>query len=242
MVAGTLASAGYFVGDSVYPARASNPKGFFEDKEFNSINEALLARSIPGRPRIRPRRLRRRLFRSRPLYGQRWLARVPLGTPFSPTPDIARRMDRITRIKPYCFKDPRLCYTLPAWAPYVDDAVFICVFRDPATTAQSILTECGELPYLRSLAIDFDGALEVWTLMYRHVLEEHQHTGEWLFLHFNQVLTETGLARIEALTKARLDRTFPDATLQRSSSRRAVAEETSQIYARLMEMAGYVAD
>jgi len=29
MVAGTLAKSGYFMGDNLYPARESNPKGFF---------------------------------------------------------------------------------------------------------------------------------------------------------------------------------------------------------------------
>jgi Uncharacterized protein conserved in bacteria len=47
MVAGTLASAGYFIGDNLYPRLASNPKGFFEDPEINAINEDLLARILP---------------------------------------------------------------------------------------------------------------------------------------------------------------------------------------------------
>jgi len=75
MVAGTLAKAGYFMGDHLYPGRESNPKGFFEDPEINGINEALLAQIVPKRPRL----FGRWLFRSRPLQWQRWLGRVPVG-------------------------------------------------------------------------------------------------------------------------------------------------------------------
>jgi hypothetical protein len=42
MAAGSLAKAGYFMGENLIDARKSNPKGF-EDVEVNIINEELLA-------------------------------------------------------------------------------------------------------------------------------------------------------------------------------------------------------
>ncbi|MDX1388819.1 MAG: hypothetical protein R3344_06490, partial [Acidobacteriota bacterium] len=74
MVAGTLAGAGYFMGEKLWDATPANPKGFFEDQEINAINEDLIAQVLPARPAV----LGRWLYRDRPTRLQRWLARVPV--------------------------------------------------------------------------------------------------------------------------------------------------------------------
>ena len=235
MVAGTLAQAGYFMGDHLYPSRHSNPKGFFEDPEINGINETLLAQVLPKRPPL----LGNWFFRDRPTQGQRWLARVSLDTSIPSSPAITKRIQAIVANEPYCLKDPRFSYTLPVWRPLLSNGVFVCVFRDPPSTAISTLKECSSVTYLRGLSISFQQALEVWTLMYKHILEIHRLEGPWLFLHFNQVIDGDGLDRLEALTGAVVDRSFPDCSLRRSSSSQAVPEETRQIYQRLCELAAY---
>jgi len=236
MVAGSLAKAGYFMGDHLYPGRESNPKGFFEDPEINGINEALLAQIVPQRPRC----FGKWVFRSRPLQGQRWLARVPVDKKIASSPAIIERIQRVTNKEPYCFKDPRFSYTLPAWRPFLKKTVFVCVFRDPASTALSILKECKDASYLHSLSITFDQAVEVWNLMYRHILEVHRHEGEWLFLHYNQVLSGEGIERLETFVDARVDYSFPDATLRRSFSDNPVSEEHRKVYQQLCKLAEYV--
>lgn len=234
MVAGTLAKAGYFMGDYLWPARIGNPKGFFEDKEINEINEKLVAQVIPPRRKL----IGRWFFPDRPIQGQRWLARVPVGTKIPAPPEIIERIERAVQREPYCFKDPRFSYTLPVWRPFLKNTVFLCVFRDPANTAQSILKERQDAAYLHNLSITFDQALEVWTLMYRHILEIHRYEGEWLFLHYDQVLSPAGLDRIERFVEAPVDWDFPDPALRRSVSNRAVPPETWQVYERLCELAG----
>ena len=235
MVAGSLAQSGYFMGSDLWAARASNPKGFFEDREINQINEDLLASLLPARPWL----IGKWFFRDRFVNMQRWLARIPVGTPVPSSENITARIQKLTRQPPFCFKDPRFCYTLPAWRPHLDDAVFVVVFRDPASTVKSILKVCQDEPYLEGLPIDVDQALAGWTLMYRHILERHRHTGEWLWLHYNQVLQPSGLDRLEAFVGAPVDRGFPDAALQRSVSDRAVPAATREIYQQLCDLAGY---
>src|SRR5262249_31665720 len=78
LLAGTLRLAGYYMGEHLIPADASNPKGYFEDDEINAINEGLLAQVTPPR--------------SRPASGWRWLATVPVGTPIPCPPEIAKRI------------------------------------------------------------------------------------------------------------------------------------------------------
>lgn len=235
LVAGTLAQAGYHMGNDYIQARESNPKGFFEDEEVNTINELLLRQVLPKRPKY----VGRFLFRDRLGFNQQWLARLPLGTEIPTPDDLVPRMQQLTGRSPYCYKDPRFSYTLANWRPSLKpDTRFICIFREPADTARSILKECKR-GYLRHVSMDFDRAIEIWTLMHRHIVEKHRHEGQWLFLHFNQVLEVSGLDRIAAFTGASVNRTFPDPALRRSTSVHPVPSEVTQIYNELCELAEY---
>ena len=240
MVAGTLSKAGYFMGERLLPPRDSNPKGFFEAREINGINETLIAQVIPRRPRLIPRPFRKWVFQDRLLKNQRWLARISLETNIPASTKAIERIRKVTKKEPFCFKDPRFSYTLPVWRPFLKNTVFLCVFRDPASTAYNILKECQDAPYLHSLKINFDQVIEVWTLIYSHILEIHQHKGEWLFIHYQQVLNKDFFKKIEVFTGAKVDPKFPDPALNRSSCHRKVPEYIEQMYNQLCELAEYI--
>lgn len=236
MLAGALAGAGYFMGDAFWPPRASNPRGFFEDREINLLNERLIASALRHRwPRWLPAALRPRPFAD---Y-QRWLAPLPLGARFDAEPEQVERIRQLAARRPFCYKDPRFCYVLPVWRPHLADAAYLCIFRDPAVTVQSILEECRNEPYLHSLAVTREQALRVWRLMYRHVLDIHRHAGDWLFVHYRQILSGDGFARLERFTGARVDRGFPDAALERTAAAGAVPAAVRRTYAELCALAGY---
>lgn len=238
MVAGSLRGAGYFMGERLWPGNEANPKGFFEDAAVNAINEELLARVTPNRPPP-PFSL---LFRSRPGDRQRWVSAVPVGTELRAGPRMADRMRDLTRRAPFCFKDPRFAYTLPAWRPFLPaDVVFVCVFREPARTANSIVTECRTASYMRSLRMTYPQAIEVWTVMYRHVLEAHRTQGTWLFVHFDRFVDGTAVPLLEQTIGARADRTFADAELKRSVDDGEVPEEAERVYRELCSLAGLTA-
>lgn len=236
MVTGTLANSGYFMGQHIYPARDGNPKGFFEDEEVNLINEALLSQVIETRA---SNHFARWFFKKRPRKGQMWLARVPLDTCILTPVTVIKRMQAVVEKQPFCFKDPRFSYTLANWRPFAGDAAFICVFRDPSVTSYSIMKEHESNRFLRDLVFTFEDALEVWTLMYSHILRKHCQQGEWLFLHYDQVLSGDGLRKIEAFTGAQVDHSFPTPALQRSKSTIPVTEKAHQLYAELCERAAY---
>jgi len=125
------------------------------------------------------------------------------------------------------------------WRPYLHDTIFICVFRDPASTAKSMIKECSDVKRLRNIKINFPIALEIWTLMYQHILEIHRCEGKWLFLHFNQVLTKEGLDRIEDFIGAAVDRSFPELCLRHSFSELPVPHNVRNIYQKLCKLAEY---
>jgi hypothetical protein len=231
MVAGTVAQAGYFMGDKLLPPSDGNPKGYFEDYEINQINEDLLASVVPKRPII----FGKERFRHRPLRGQFWVACLPLGTQISPTPEITTRLQQAVLREPYCYKDPRFCYTLPVWRPYLRNVAFVCAFREPGATVASILKECRYAP----IVLTFRQALRAWTQMYTHVLQIHRHHGDWLFLHYNQLLNEHGLKRLQMFLDAEVDGLFPEASLSRSVTRKSVSRKSWRVYEELCNLARY---
>jgi hypothetical protein len=231
MVAGTLSQAGYYMGEQLLPADESNPKGYFEDREINAINEDLLAPVIPKRRVI----LGKERFRHRPLRNQRWLASIGIGTRIACSEELRQRIRRVVVNEPYCLKDPRFCYTLSVWRPFLRNESFLCVFRDPAATSASILKECQHAP----ITLTFDRVFRIWTQMYEHVLKVHSREGRWLFMHYNQVLNGDGLDRLENFLEAVVDRAFPDISLKRSFSSRPVPQRTWRVYLELCERASY---
>lgn len=132
MTGGLFSESGYFFGNNLIPARNANPKGFYEDREINDLNEQILDTYLPKRPRIRF--FGRYIYRDRLFHSQKWLARVPLDVNLS-LPDITKeRIEELVAKEPFCFKDPRFSYTYEQWRPLLKNAVNICVFRHPLET------------------------------------------------------------------------------------------------------------
>lgn len=234
MVAGTLAKAGYHMGEQLLPANDANPKGFFEDIEVNSINEEILSSVAPKRPKL----IGNIFFKHIPLPYQRWLLALPEGKTPSSTSAIDTRIKKIVADKPFCLKDPRFSYTLPCWRPFLDNTVFIVVFREPMATAKSINKECLDDPRLHSLAMSEDQALKVWSCMYKHILNTSGNGGkEWLFVHYDQVLTKNGGHLIAEHTGAEIDLSFPEKKYKRSISDAKPPLEVEEIFLKLCEKA-----
>ncbi len=232
MLAGTLAGAGYYLGNGLYRARGANPKGFFESLAINAINEGILAPHVPLRSRWWPLRVWRRVFPS-----ERWLARLALDTPLDATPKIKRKIAQQIARAPFAFKDPRFCYTLPVWRPLLPaGTVFLCIFREPGRTTASLLAECRrKYPDIR---LDREEAFGIWTDMYRQIIERHRHQGAWLFLHFNQLLDGSVFTALENFLGAEVNHDFPDRYLRRSEALDA-PRDASNLYRTLCTLATY---
>jgi len=235
MLAGCLAKSGYFMGKDLHAPRDTNPKGFFEAPEINSINESILSKALPKRVPF----IGNIISRNIPTNGQRWLARIPLKAKLSSDKNIDQRIAKITSITPFCFKDPRLSYTLPIWLPHLNNTRFLCVFREPSITAKSIIKECNTTKYLSNFHITHKNALMVWMLMYQHIIEIHRHKGDWLFIHYDQILNGQAKNRIEIFLSARFDETFPDTRLKRTTSHIKPLCEEDKIYKNLCALANY---
>ncbi len=234
MVAGVLAKSGYWMGDNVYPGNEGNPKGMFEDREINELNEDILAQVLKSPPF-----LARQSSPDRPKKWQRWLARIPAGTPIPSSQKIDKRINHIIEKTPFCLKDPRFSYTLPAWKPFLENTVFVCVFRDPASTATSIMKQIKIARHLKGFNITYEEALDVWELMHRHILECQRPDEPWLFLHYQQILSGESFESLEKFTDARVDAGFPDSRLHRTTPKTGVPEKLKGLYGKLCGLAKY---
>ncbi|HPG27817.1 MAG TPA: sulfotransferase [Myxococcota bacterium] len=244
MVAGLFAHAGYSMGRGLFAANRGNPRGIFESREVNRINEAILAPwPPPGKSRrALTARLRERI---RPTY-RRWLSTVPIETDVAAerrTPSIERRIGRALARTPWCLKDPRFAYTLDCWRPQLGDPLFVCVFREPERTAASILREVATRDYLRGAAFDMQAARQLWASTYRWILERHAGSGRWLFVHAEQVVEGSAVARLEEATGAPLDADFADASLQSRvdarNARSAIDDGARGLYVELCKRADW---
>lgn len=240
LLAGSFRNSGYYIGRDYISPRNSNPKGFFEGQEINRINETILTQSGFIRPWAKGQKGRAALiFGSIPTSGQLWLARVPLDGKIVCSDDTMKRIAEQTSYAPYCFKDPRFSYTLPAWRPYLKNTVFLCIFRHPAATVESIMKECKTVPYLSSLRMNPGIAEEIWRLQYRHILERHYHEGDWLLIHYEQMFDNSVRVKLSNAIGASIDHDFADPRLSRSKSLARIQDCTQRIYSQLCALAGY---
>jgi GT2 family glycosyltransferase len=223
MVTGMLAEAGWFAGDEPYPGRPANPKGFFETLEINGINEYLLSTAVRSEAPLGPM--------------QHWLVAPDGPLALEVEAGLFARMKRLGRRGPFAYKDPRFSHTLSAWRDALPGAKFICIFRDPAATAASIVKECEAEQYLQGVGMTFERAVQVWKSAYRRVVDEHRHDGQWLFLHFDQLFTAEGVKRLEDFVGGKVASDFPERPLSRSRGDRAVDAESAALYATLCDLA-----
>jgi hypothetical protein len=63
--------------------------------------------------------------------------------------------------------------------------------------------------------------------------------GDWLFLHYEQVLNGDALPLLEAKLGARTDPSFATPDLKRTEADEPIPDKLQELYRRLCELAGY---
>jgi hypothetical protein len=229
LAAGLLAHAGYDCGGDLLPPDEGGPTGFFEARGVNRVNELLLA---PHDAVLRSAGYSRRLR-----DGERWLAVLPEHVEVEGPPALRGELAGALPASPYCCKDPRFGYTLGAWRPVLGDPLFVCVFRHPLATAESIARDVR----YGDLTVEPATAAEIWTAIYRRVLDRHRKEGDWLFVHYEQLLDGAGVERLAGALAAPLDPGLADPALRRSRPDADPPPETAPLYEELCALAGCAA-
>ena len=212
MLAGLFSNCGYFQGGDLYPAREANPKGFFENWQINTLNERIILSSLEAKYGPDACGLFRTFYRQ----GQYWLARLPMDFHCVATADDKKEILDLVAREPFCYKDPRFCYTLEPWLDVAPNAVALCVFRHPGVVVASILKEIQSADYLRDLRISVADLYETWRHMYLRMLAMRARGSEVYFVSYNDLFKKSKLTEIEKWVGAKVNRLFPDKLLDRS--------------------------
>lgn len=234
LAAGLLAEAGYDLGPRLLSADPSNPKGFFESRTVNDLNEQLLE-PLTG---ARPLDATGRPLASRPLRdGERWLAALPADVTVPPRPELEPALRAaVDAPGPAARKDPRFVWTLPVWAPLLPGALRLCVFREPGRTARSILgmTDNGDL------GLTLDGALAVWAAAYRRCLHLADAEGGdgWLFVPYGRLVDGSALPVLVARLGVALQGAFAHPGLARTPGAGDVPRAVTDLLRKLEARAG----
>jgi hypothetical protein len=93
---------------------------------------------------------------------------------------------------------------------------------------------------MKGTEVDQRWALKVWEAMYRFILDVHYpQGGDWMFVHYDQLLDHCADAELERRLGIRIDREFAAAELNRSRPGAAVPRRTLRLYERLCALARY---
>jgi len=233
LVTGTLATAGYSTGNNNWPPDEYNPTGYYEERGLLQLNAEILSSHMPSPVDT--------LAKNHPDAQKapneaRWLSLLDLNTTLTLEQHFMPRMIAYLELEHFCFKDPQFSYTLGLWKPLFRNTKFICVFRSPIATIRSIVRYCGQLAHLKQMRIDETYAQKVWLCMYKHILK-HSQSGEWFFVHYEQMFDQTVLEQLEQFAQAKIDRNFPDRQLYKSPPRAQYSGEVAQIYRELCKRA-----
>lgn len=235
LLTGMLAKSGYFTGDNYIEINDANPKGFFEDREVNNINEDIITLSYNQQNPIQ------KIFATPLPEGKtKWLAMLPNRLAIKTSLDIKSRIENLVSNQPFCFKDPRFSYTLPAWDQFAKPYNVICIFRNPLDTTTSILKECHQNPYLNDFGMTHSRALKIWNSIHSYVLNYHDQFGShWYFIHYEQLFNSDFVSQLEKNLNVSLDKSFPESKLHRSKTEGTLNGKTRKIYQQLCDLANY---
>lgn len=145
LITKSLESLGVNLGTRLQPAAPDNPAGFYEDLDFQIVNQAVLQSA-----------------------GADWDTLGPVDIRNASVSQIVRSLvdDRTKRFPIFGVKDPRFCRTLPFWRKILGDyAEISCVYvlRNPMDVAASLKIRNG---------MDIDKGLNLWLVNMLDALTE----------------------------------------------------------------------
>jgi hypothetical protein len=238
MVAGLFRNSPAHMGNRSYEATESNPRGYFEDREVNEVNDLLIASSWQWRA---TRLVGRRLAPPAHLDPRAYFVAAPRWVwPNRPSGPLLARMRRLLDQRPFCYKDPRFNVTLPSWRRVLPDGTrFIVVFRDPGRTITSLMRFAAAEDYSPPLPLTPEWCRIAWLRTYDRLLNRYSRRGEWLFVEYDDVLSGRAIDAIRSFTGVEPDTTQIEASLSRSTPYRQANSdpESESLYGELRRRA-----
>lgn len=158
MLAGLFVDAGHRPGRRMIPPGPANPSGFHEDLDVNAANDDLLGAlhdtPWPGT--------------DAPPAHLRWLGAYR-GWVRDAGPEDALRP--LVPERPFVLKDPRFCYSLPAWSPVLPEVLVVVIVRHPVEVVASVQSMAMREPEtFEGFDVTDEHLHAMWTAMHEAVL------------------------------------------------------------------------
>ena len=241
LMGGILHQAGYYMGEDLYPPRHSNPRGFFENALINGINERIMAPYDRVLREPQSDCFKKAWSPFKPNFGHRWLSWIEPETEITfNSEEIAADIRKAVSREGFACKDPRFNYTLDSWKLYLpEDTVYICMFREPAVTIQSVLDECASADYLSDFHIDRELAEEMWINSYRSILSKagKENFGNWIFVSYDQLLRGERMDELSELTGVGMSGDFVSRELNRTRNKFKADSRCLNLHYQLCDLA-----
>jgi hypothetical protein len=237
MLTGLFANTGIYIGGRAHQPTISNPKGYFETKGINNLNNRIIEDYLrwPIGESVR-RRWSSNIHTDVRAYAYASPRRLHLK---SIKPSLQNAIRYYGGKQDFCYKDPRFCVTLPVWRESLDPSVrHLVVFREPEKIIASFIKN-GKDIYTPPL--EFNGMhLEyAFARNYSRLMEWADET--WMFVHYDQVISGEIAPDLERFCNLELGWSHVEKALRRTSKADYVCRTSvvDNVYRQLCRLANY---
>lgn len=186
LLASMMHARGYFLGEDLIAPNALNERGFFESLTINAINDSLM------------RQVRR------PSPAPSWLSVVPEEFELPEVRENSQLTQWLAR-RPFCFKDPRLSITYPAWKPLIPpNTPCIVMFRHPNAFVASVLR--GVQLGIWNFIPEVGALLASWLSFYVNILRND--SGNFVYVRFEHLVDGSAIRCLSDILDVSLDPGF----------------------------------
>lgn len=164
MVTGMLSACGLWLGsdDRLMPAHPDNPDGYFENLDVVALNDALL-KELGGS------------WNTLPQTPDGWLDSGPIEVLQARSSTLLNTLEQSATGRPWGWKDPRTCVTLPFWQRQLTGLKAIVCLRNPMAVARSLN---------RRDSLALCQGLELWRT-YNQRLMANLTPGQFIVTHYD---------------------------------------------------------
>lgn len=200
----------------------TNPRGFFEDIDVNTLNDKILEESGVDLP-VKNLSIG---------YKAGWISKSNKSITWKASGESLEKIRGLTLNKTFCFKDPRFSYTFPIWRNIVNkNTKYVVVFRHPSKTAIGMIKQESA----KIVGLSFEDALEVWFEMYSNILKYVDKN--FLFIHYEDLINKK-IDRLGSFLEIEVDISVVDINLNRSNLS-AVDKKYINLYLELCRLANF---
>jgi hypothetical protein len=225
----------YFGSDIWNRTNPHDRNGYLEDRQVNMINDRLMRRQrkLYVVTQFLPRSISKLTRQAHPWMPE-WVWSWQAPSQMQASRSEGAKIKAITSRRPFVLNDPRFCYTLPAWMPFLQGCKFVCVFRNPHTTATEIEKSLRETRPRDAANITHRDITDSWASMYTNVLRLIDSDPDpWAVLSFQDLFLPQALDSLGRFVGARLSAAALDTNHANPTDRAPQPRNLVEIFANL---------